>query len=176
MVGPQPPRDAGTDADDEFGLETDDSRYTVATFLSALVPAVLARRAVTVSLETDRDVYEPDESVGITVEFANRLPVPVAVPTPRQRRWGWTVDGDLEASNERRFTRARPSTFRFGGGERKRITVTWNGRLERAGRGEMRESIVPDPGEYELQAFIATHETRHQPSDSTTIRIGRDAD
>ncbi|SIR92596.1 hypothetical protein [Natronorubrum thiooxidans] len=176
MVGPQPPRDTGTNTDDEFGVGTDDSRYTVATFLSALVPTALARRAVTVSLETDRDVYARDDPVELTVEFANRLPVPVAVPTPRQRRWGWTVDGILEASDERRFTRARPSAFRFTGGERKQVSVTWNGRLERAGEGTRRESILPDPGEYELRAFVATGDDRSRPSDSTTIRIERDAD
>ncbi|ELY46337.1 hypothetical protein [Natronorubrum sulfidifaciens] len=173
MVGPQPSHD--TDVDDEFGLESEDSRYTVTTFLSALVPTALARRAIAISLETEQAVYEPDESVEFTVEFTNRLPVPVAVPTPRQRRWGWTVDGDLEASDERRFTRDRPSTFRFGGGERKRVTVTWNGRLERVEEG-VHESVVPEPGEYEIRAFIATRETRHQPSDAATIRIGRDTD
>lgn len=176
MVGPQPPHDAGTDAGDEFGHGSDDSRYTVVTLLSALVPTALARRAVTVSLETDRDVYAPDDPVELTVEFRNRLPVPISIPTPRQRRWGWTVDGILEASDERRFTRDRPSTFRFGGGERKRLSVTWNGRFERAGEGTRRESILPDPGEYELRAFVATGDDRPRPSDSTTIRIERDTD
>ncbi|WP_265109500.1 hypothetical protein [Halosolutus halophilus] len=173
MVGPHPRNreETETNADDEFGFESDDSRYTVATVLDALVPATLARRAVAVSVETDRDRYERDDPVEITVDFKNRLPVPVEIPTPRQRPWGWTIDGELEATDERRYTRARPSAFRFRGSERKQVSVTWNGRLERVRTGAHNESIVPDPGEYEVRVFVATHENRYQPSDSTTITI-----
>lgn len=163
--GPERPRSA-----DALGLERDGSRPTVATFLSALVPAALARRAVAVSIATDRDVYARDESVEITVEFKNRLPIPVSVPTPRRRRWGWTIDGDLEGSDERRYVPERPSAFRFRGGERKRVRVTWNGRLERTG-GDRRESVVPDPGTYDLRAFVATGADRYRPSDATTISL-----
>ena len=162
---------AGATSRDEFGVDPDPdgSRYTTARFLAALVPAAVRRRAIAVSVETDRDVYARDDPVEITVEFKNRLPVPVEVPTPRQRRWGWTVDGELEASDERRYVRERPSSFSFRGGERKRATITWNGRFERTeGR---HESVVPDPGEHEIRAFVATHEDRYRPSDSTTIRL-----
>lgn len=170
MVGPQPGDDTTTDASDEFGFETDDSRYSLVTFLSSLVPTALARRAIAVSVETDRDVYARDDPVDVTVDFKNRLPIPVSVPTPRQRRWGWTIDGELEASDERRYVRERPSAFRFRGGERKQHQFTWNGRFERTA-GDRHESVVPDPGEYELRVFIATHENRYRPSDSTTIRL-----
>ncbi len=173
MVGPQPRDERGTDADDEFGFQTDDSRYTVATFLAALVPTALARRSIAVSIDTDHDVYELGEPVEITIDFKNRFPLPVSIPTPRQRRWGWTFDGELEASDERRYTRSRPSEFRFGGGERKQVTFTWNGRLERTTDRGMDESIVPDPGEYELRAFVATEDGVYQPSDATTIRLER---
>lgn len=171
MVGPRPRDGRETDSDDEFGFETDDSRYTAATFLASLVPTALARRAVTVAVETDRDRYEQDEPVALTVDFTNRLPVLVEIPTPRQRRWGWTIDGELEATDERRYTRSRPSAFRFRGGERKQVSVTWNGRFECV-RNDRHESIVPDPGEYEIEVFVATHEDRYRPSDSTTITIG----
>ena len=175
MVGPQPRRDRGsdrTDGRDAFGLERDrdDSRFTVATFLSSLVPAALARRAVAVSISTDREVYARDDPVEITVDFENRLPIPVSIPTPRRRRWGWTIDGDLEASDERRYVRDRPSAFRFDAGERKQVRFTWHGRLERTG-GDRHESVVPDPGTYELRAFVASPEDRYRPSDSTTIRL-----
>ncbi|WP_049924162.1 hypothetical protein [Halopiger djelfimassiliensis] len=53
--------------------------------------------------------------------------------------------------------------------ERDGSSITWNGRLERT--ENRRESVVPDPGEYEIRAFVATHENRYRPSDSTTIRI-----
>ncbi|AFZ72645.1 hypothetical protein [Natronobacterium gregoryi] len=155
---------------DAFGIDTGDSESATGSFLSALVPTVLARRAIAVSVTTDRDTYEPDEPVEITVEFENRLPVPVEVPTPRQRPWGWTIDDELEASDERRYTRARPSSFDFAGGERKRASFTWNGRFERA-REDRRESVLPDPDEYEVRAFVATHEDAFEPSDSTTITI-----
>lgn len=168
MVGPRNRR--GTDADDEFGFETDGSRATVMTTLASLVPGALARRAVAVSVATDADRYARGDPVAFTVDFENRLPIPIEIPTPRQRRWGWTIDGELEATDERRYTRSRPSAFRFRGGERKRVSVTWNGHLERT-RGDRHESIVPDPGEYEIRAFVATHENRYRPSDSTTITI-----
>ncbi|SDR28357.1 hypothetical protein [Natronobacterium texcoconense] len=157
---------------DVFGVDADDSRYTTATFLSALVPTAIGRRAIAVSVETDRDVYELDDPVEITVEFRNRLPVPVEVPTPRQRLWGWTIDDELEASDERRYTRSRPSSFSFSGGERKRASVTWNGRFRRS-RADHTESVLPEPGEYEIHAFVATHEDAFEPSDSTTITIRR---
>ena len=174
MVGPRPRDERGADATDEFGTRPESDRYTAATFLSALVPTALARRAITVSLETNRTVYERGDPVELTVEFKNRSPLPVSIPTPRRRRWGWTFDGLLEATDERVFTRKRPSAFEFHGGERKRTTVTWNGRLKRTtdDRADTRyESLLPDAGEYELRAFVATHEGRYQPSDSTTIRL-----
>ncbi|RQH01012.1 hypothetical protein [Natrarchaeobius oligotrophus] len=163
MVGPRPRRS------DASRIEDDESRSAIARFLSALVPVPLARRAIAVSVETDRDVYALDEPVEITVDFKNRLPVPVEVPTPRQRRWGWSVDGDLEASDERLYVRDRPSSFTFRQGERKRVRFTWSGRFERT--RDRRESVVPVPGEYEIRAFVATHERRYRPSDSTTIRL-----
>ncbi|SFC26282.1 hypothetical protein SAMN05444422_106121 [Halobiforma haloterrestris] len=156
---------------DRDGSSSDRSRYTAATFLSALLPTSIGRRAISVSVETNRTVYDRDEPVEITVEFENRLPVPVEVPTPEQRRWGWSVDGELEASDERRYTRANPSSFSFRGGETKRASFTWNGRFERVRNGDRHESVVPSPGEYEIRAFVATHEDAFSPSDATTIRI-----
>lgn len=170
MVGPRL-RGDGTDADDEFGFESDGARYTAANVLASLVPTALARRAVAVSVETDRDRYERGDPITFTVDFRNRLPLPIEIPTPRQRRWGWTIDGELEATDERRYTRPRPSAFRFRGGERKRLSVTWNGRFERVRNGDRHESVLPDPGEHEIRAFVATHENRYRPSDSTTIAI-----
>lgn len=166
----RPRRREEPNSSDEFGVDHGGSRPSVVTFLAALVPNALARRAVSVSVATDRGVYERDDHVEITVEFTNRLPVPVELPTAGQRRWGWRVDGDLEASDERRYTRSRPATFDFRGGERKRVPVTWHGRLERTSDGR-RESVVPEPGEYEVRAFVATRADGDRPGDSTTIAI-----
>ncbi len=74
---------------------------------------------------------------------------------------GWSVDGELEATDERRFVADRPSAFSFDRGERKRAQITWNGRFERT-RGR-HESIVPEPGEYEIRAFVTTHEGATSP-------------
>lgn len=166
----RPGRDTG-DSTDEFGADPSGSRLSVVSLFTALVPPPVARRAIAASVTTDRDVYERDAPVEITVAFKNRLPVPVELPTPRQRRWGWTIDGHLEASDERLYTREQPATFDFRGGERKQLSVTWNGRLERADGGDRRESVVPEPGEYEIRAFVATEEGGRRPSDSTTIRL-----
>ncbi|PCR92024.1 hypothetical protein [Natrinema ejinorense] len=164
-------RSTGGDSRDGLGTEPDGSRPSVTDHLATLVPPAVARRAVAVSVGTDRDVYERDDPVEITVEFKNRLPIPVELPTPGQRRWGWTVDGELEASDERRYTREQPATFDFRGGERKRVSVTWNGRLERVRHGNRRESVLPEPGEYEIRAFVATQGTDGSPGDSTTITL-----
>ncbi|GAB3666783.1 hypothetical protein [Halopiger thermotolerans] len=162
---------SGARSSRDAGLETAKSKYALASGfgLERLVPAALARRAIAVSVATDRAVYPRGEPVEITVEFANRLPLPVDVPTPRQRPWGWRVDGELEATDERRYLRDRPSSISFRGGERKCATVTWNGRLERT--GDRHESIVPDPGEYEIEAFVATRADRYRPSDTTVIEL-----
>ncbi|ELY79128.1 hypothetical protein [Natrinema gari] len=170
MKRSRPPREASQDSSDELGLERDGSRFSPVTVLASLVPRAVARRVITVSVTTDRDVYERDDPVEITVTFENRLPVPVELPTPRQRRWGWTVDGYLEASDERRYTPERPATFDFRGGERKRVSVTWNGRLERTD-GDCHESVVPDAGEHEIRAFVATAEGTARPADVITIRL-----
>ncbi|WP_120246038.1 hypothetical protein [Halopiger aswanensis] len=159
---PHSRHDAGLEAASTYAL-------TAGLGLERLVPAAVARRAIDVAVETDRAVYARGDPVEITVAFRNRLPLPVEVPTPRQRPWDWRVDGELEATDERRYVRDRPSSISFRGGERKRATVTWNGRLERT--GARHESVVPGPGEYEIEAFVATHADRYRPSDSTVIEL-----
>lgn len=162
MVGPRRPDSTSRHAGDE-------PPPSVASALSRFVPAAVARRAIVVSVGTDREVYDRGDPVAVTVEFANRLPVGVEVPTPGHRPWGWSVGGELEATDERRYVPDRPSTFSFRAGERKRISFTWSGRFERT--GDPHEFVLPDPGEYELRAFVATHEGTHRPSDATTIEI-----
>ena len=155
------------DVDRHGGLE--DAQGMLTRGLARFVPAPVARRAVAVSVETDREGYDRGEPVEITVTFTNRLPIPVAVPTPQRRRWGWTLDGELEASDERRYTRPSPSTFAFRAGERKRVSVVWSGRLERT--DGVHESVLPAPGTYEIGAFVATREGTYRPSDATTVEI-----
>jgi hypothetical protein len=160
-----------TGEDDRYGFEETTSYLSKA--LGSLVPRPLARRAITVRIRTDRDRYEPGEPVEITIEFRNRLPVPVTVETPRQRLWGWTVDGELSASDEPRYASATPAALGFRPRERKQIVRTWNGRFKRVGEradGATAEWVPAEPREYEIRAFLATED--RQPADATTIRIG----
>lgn len=153
-----------TDADDDrFGFSEHD-RFSRA--LSRLVPQTLARRAVTVDVETDRRRYRPGETVEIRIEFRNRLPLPVAIETPKLRLWGWSVDGLLEASDEPRYERATAAEFAFRPNERKRFRRTWDARFQRAGESEREDA---SPGEHEVTAFVATDERR--PRDATTVVI-----
>ncbi|MGM0606370.1 MAG: hypothetical protein ACQETB_11965 [Halobacteriota archaeon] len=158
--------------DDRLGF--DETTDYLAVALSKFVPNWLAKRAVTVSVSTDRDEYERGEPVDIVVEFTNRLPIPVEVPTPQHRLWGWTVDGLLEATDENRHIRSTPARFAFRGGERKRIVRRWHGRFRRVGTNEhdgLDRSVLPEPGEYEITAFLAVDANGSRPEDSVTVTI-----
>ena len=158
---------AGIDTGDPYGL--DESRGPLSKAMGQLVPATVARRAIRVSVTTDREVYTCGDPVRVRVDFKNRFPTSVEIPTPKQRRWGWRIDGKLEASDDTLYTRNIPSTFVFRGGERKQLSFVWNGRFKRTGNPT--EWVLPDPGEYELEVFVATHTHHYQPRDSTTIRL-----
>lgn len=149
-------------------LGFDDTSDWLREAAGKLVPRRLARRAVAVSVSADPEVIRPGEPVTVTIEFENRLPVPVTVTTPRRRLWGWAVDGELAASDERRYTREAPGAMTFRGGERKRVTRTWRGRFERTDDATW---VDADPGEHEITAFLATADRR--PSASTTVRVLR---
>lgn len=165
-------RNGGASNDDRTGL--DETANYLALALSKFVPGWLARRAVTVSVTTDRDTYRIGEPVTIVVEFKNRLPLPVSVPTPESRLWGWTVDGLLEATDERRYTTETPSSFEFRGGERKRVVHEWNGRLRRTGSDDAPDVSEPvAPGEHEIRAFLATGSPDDRPEDGVTITVER---
>lgn len=165
------PRDGSAeDREDCYGF--DDTKSPVADVLGKFVPQVLVRRCLSVTVRTDRETYAPGEPVELTVEIANRLPLPVSVATPTRRLWGWTVDGELEASDERIYLPESPSSLAFRGGERKVLTQTWNGLFKRAGDGDARTRWVePDPGVHEIGAYLAL--AGNSPTDTTTIRIER---
>lgn len=153
------------DREDRHGF--DETRNYLAGALGRFVPQRLARAALHVAVETDRERYARGEPIAITATFTNRLPVPITVRTPRQRRWGWSVDGELEASDETRFTRSKPSSFGFRPRERKRIEWEWDGRFERTAE---RQWVPAEPRAYEITAFVALDgDTR--PSATTTVWI-----
>lgn len=147
----------------------DDTVNHLTAALGRLVPQWLARRAIAARVETDRERYAPGEPVGIAIEFRNRLPVPVTIRTPRQRLWGWSVDGHLEASDERRYLSESPATLTFRGRERKRISRRWDGSVKRTGSPD--RWVTASPGVHEIAAFIAV-DGMPRPEDRTTISIG----
>jgi len=151
---------------DRFGFE--ETTDHVGVVAGKFLPQWLGRRAIDVTVSTDRRGYEVGEPVEFTVEFRNRLPVSVSLRTPTRRLWGWAVDGQLAASDERRYLGETGGSIDFRGGERRRITRQWNGLFKRT--GERTRWVEPSPGEYELSAFLAVEGNR--PEDATTVRIG----
>ena len=133
-----------------------------------LVPQPLARRAVTVSVALDRPRFVVGDSLAITIEFHNRLPVPVTLATPKRRLWGWAVDGEPAAGDERRYTRSAPTGFVFRAGERKHVTRHWNGRFRRV-EGSSARWVDATPGEHEVTAFVATASNRPRAVETVVV-------
>lgn len=154
-----------SDREDRHGF--DENRNYLAAALGKFVPQSLARRAVNVSIATDAERYAPGEPVTITATFANRLPVPITVRTPRRRLWGWSVDDELEASDETRYIRPNPGSFGFRPRERKRVEWVWNGLFERTAE---RRWVPAEHREHEIRAFVAL-DGDERPSATTTVRI-----
>ncbi len=146
----------------------DDTVNHLTAALGRIVPQWLARRAIAVRVSTDRTRYDRGDPVDITVEFRNRLPVPVTIRTPQQRLWSWAVDGDIEASDERRYLSETTASMTFRGRERKLVTRTWHGSLKRTGSPDRWEP--PTRGDHEISAFIAVGGDP-RPEDTTTIEI-----
>lgn len=146
----------GAAGSDRLGF--DENRNVLTESLGRLVPQSLARRALAVDVETDRSAYTAADDVRFRVTFENRLPVPVVVETPDRRLWGWTVDGELEASDEPRFddpTRETPGRFAFRGGERKVVSRRWHGRVRRVNAEGRTRWVDLEPGRHELGVFLA---------------------
>lgn len=141
----------------------------IAKLVGSLIPAAIAQRAISVNVSTDKRQYEPNEQITIGIEFNNRLPVPITVTTQDSRLWGWTVNGELAASDEARFHGGSPRELTFRPGECKRVSRTWNGQFKRT-KGRTRWKPA-DPGEYSITVFLATPDGH--PCDTTTIRIGQ---
>jgi hypothetical protein len=153
---PRPMGSSDSAASDPLGF--DETRNVVTDALRRLVPQSVARRALTVAVETERDTYAVGERVRFRVTVRNRLPLPVAVETPDRRLWGWTVDGELAASDEARFDdpdRATPGTLALRGGEHKVISRTWRGRFRRVREDGPTRWVPADPGRHELGVFLA---------------------
>lgn len=139
----------------------------VSRLVGPLVPQWLGRAGLAITIETDGTEYALGEPVGILIEIRNRLPLPVELVTESQRIWGWTVDGELEASDERLYSSDRRNSIALRAGETMRFERTWNGRFKRT--GSPTRWVGATPGEYEIGAFVAT--AKNRTSDTTTVSL-----
>jgi len=146
----------------------DGTRDHLGAAVARLLPTALVRRAIAISVSTDRESYAPGDPVRVRVAIRNRLPVPVSVGTSTRRRWGWEVDGLLEASDEPRLGPGGDGELTFRARERKRFAWTWDGRVKRVREDGVR-SLPLDRGDHEIRAFVGTPAER--PAAATTIRI-----
>lgn len=151
---------------DAFGFD-DPAFGFVSRLVGPLVPQWLARRGISIDVETDREEYRIGEPVELTITVRNRLPVPIELATEGQRIWGWTVDGLLEASDERYYASNTPNSIALRAGEALTLERTWDGRFKRT--GSPTRWVEAEPGEHELGAFVATAHGHVRAS--TTIEL-----
>ena len=118
----------------------------------ALLPKAVRRRAVDVSVTTDRTEYTPGEPVAFRVRFRNRLPIPVSIPVSSPVPWHWAVDGRVSARSTPPDEPDEESLFTFGRSERKTFTRTWS----QSWRVDERRWEPVEAGEYELSVAINT--------------------
>ncbi len=133
----------------------------------ALMPNAVRRRAIEVTVETDKDVYRRDEEVLIRVMFRNKLPLPVSLPVPTQLRWTWSVGGVEAASAVGERVPQEPALFRFERGQRRVFHRQWSQRI----REDDQTWTPAEPGDHEIVAWIATDPVRDDLRAQTTIRI-----
>jgi hypothetical protein len=142
------------DDDDPFsptedGPEREHRTIRWDNFSHALLPLSFRRRAISVSIEADREVYARDQPVGFRVTLRNRLPFPVSIPTTSPVHWTWAVDGVDEASH----VVERPTDgglLQFRRSERKTFHRSWYQRF----RESADEWSPAAPGEYTLSARL----------------------
>lgn len=147
-AGPRQPRD---DDLDPLGM---DEGGDLARWLGSFVPQEVARRGLGVRVSTDRPSFAPGETVEVTVEIRNRLPLPVSLAIEGKRLWGWSVGGRLDASEEALHASEAQRRLDLRGFETRRLEVEWNGRFKRP--GSPTRWVPADPGEYEIRAFVPT--------------------
>lgn len=156
----------GSGEHDVFGFD-DPAFGFVSRLVGPLVPQWLSRRALAVGVDTDREEYPVGEPIELTITMKNRLPVPVELATDRRRVWGWTVDGFLEASDERYYAPEARNSIELRAGEARTLERTWDGRFKRV--GSPTRWVEPEPGTHEIGAFVAT--ANGHVGDTTTVEL-----
>lgn len=145
-------------------------RYVNASVWSdRLVPHILRRRAVSVSVSTPAEEFECDSEIPFVVKMRNSLPVPLTLKTRSPLVWTWSVDGLREAS---RVPLQDPpqevSRFKFDRGETRTFRKSWSGMF----RVSEREWEPASPGEYTISVAINTDNAEAAGlTDETTIRL-----
>lgn len=134
--------------------------------LSGFVPKAVANRAVTITVETNRDQYEVGDPVEIVVTLRNRIPFPIEIVTTGRRIWGWRVDGLLEASDETLYEPSESRGFSMQARETKRIDFEWDGQFKREGTPTRWEPAKR--GTHEIQVFLASDPPK---TDSKTVEF-----
>jgi hypothetical protein len=133
----------------------------------ALVPRRLRPLALGVGLETDKDVYAPDDVVHSGLTFRTRVPFPITLQTTSPVRWSWHIDGLEEASQVTNHP-TDDSVFEFSRGERKRFQRRWSQQF-RESRDTWRQA---ERGEHTLSVRINTVDAEDKGlSAETTFRI-----
>lgn len=171
------------DDDDPFSpTERDERRPT--SFLSkdgggainwdalshAFVPVMVRDRAISVTVNTDKQRYAPGETVHIRIDMENHFPIPVTITTQTPIHWTWAVDGHTDAS---RISQTDPpderSTLHFQRGERKRFERQWPQMIQTSEHQWQRV----DAGEHTISATVNATDARQRGlSARTTVEIG----
>jgi hypothetical protein len=134
----------------------------------ALLPNAVRRRALAVSVTTERAEYDPGEPIAFRATFRNRLPIPVSIPIASPVPWHWAVDDRVSARTTPPDEPDEESLFTFGRSERKTFTRTWSQSWR---VGERRWEPV-EPGEYEISVAVNTAIGGERfLTDATQIRI-----
>lgn len=166
--GPPDDVDPFTPGEDDERTRPQSARSVDSTLLSRwLVPQSLARRAISVSIETPQAEYALGTAVPFRVTMTNPLPIPLTLLTRSPILWQWTVDGVVEASHIEQYDPPdEPGKLHFDRGERKRFTGEWSGKF----RVTEREWEPAAPGEYAIGATINVDGER-SPADECTVRL-----
>ncbi|QLG50719.1 hypothetical protein [Natrinema halophilum] len=134
----------------------------------ALTPTAVRRRAIDVTVSTDKRRYDLGEPVELVVSFRNRFPFPIRLRTESPNRWTWAVDGHREASQVPRAVPDRPAAFSFDRGECKRFRRTWPQRI-RITDDEWKPVAA---GTYTIEASITREDAAKRGlGDATEIEI-----
>lgn len=134
----------------------------------ALMPTAVRDRAVSVSILTNKQRYDPEEPVHFRVSMANRIPFPVSLRTQSPVLWSWAVAGVEQATRLEAERPDEPGLLRFGRSERKTFERRWPQRIQDA---DGRWTPV-DAGEYELSAWINVDGADGRGlADSTTVTV-----